>query len=222
MKKGQVFIKKCKYCDVDFEFPIWKSPIYCSSQCKWGAQKTGIFGNYTNCLECKKSVTRECKTGYCASCYTKKNPYWLGKKRPEQSILQCGRVFSKEWRQRLSDSHIGIQAGSKSPNWKGGISSQPGYRNHIRSNYRIQKLGNGGFHTLIEWNELKAKFNYMCLCCKRHEPEIKLSKDHITPVSKGGTNNISNIQPLCNSCNSKKYNKTIDYISPFFEIRNHV
>lgn len=77
-------------------------------------------------------------------------------------------------------------------------------QNHNR---KARIRGAKGKHTAKEWNELKAKHDFTCLHCKKKEPMIKLTQDHIIPVSKGGDNFISNIQPLCKSCNSKKHNK---------------
>lgn len=76
---------------------------------------------------------------------------------------------------------------------------------------RTRKTNNGGSFTAKEWLDLKAYYKYTCLCCKKCEPEIKLCSDHIVPVSKGGSSNIENIQPLCVSCNCRKNNKIFDY-----------
>lgn len=108
------------------------------------------------------------------------------------------------------------QKGEKSYLWKGGISKLVGYKSFMQRRREIRKLNNGGKHSILQWLELKKRFNYMCLCCKKFEPEIKLTEDHIIPISKGGSDDINNIQPLCQSCNSIKNNKIINYnIIPF-------
>lgn len=47
--------------------------------------------------------------------------------------------------------------------------------------------------------------------CLRCGSLIKLTIDHIVPISKGGENKISNLQTLCKSCNSIKRDRFIDY-----------
>lgn len=79
------------------------------------------------------------------------------------------------------------------------------------SRRRSRKTQAGGSYTPQQWRNLKLQYNYTCLCCGRREPEIRLTADHIIPITMNGTSDISNIQPLCTSCNSKKYNKIIDY-----------
>lgn len=50
--------------------------------------------------------------------------------------------------------------------------------------------------------------NYRCIICgKGRYDGVKLEVDHIVPVSKGGKTEISNLQTLCDRCNSGKSNK---------------
>ena len=76
------------------------------------------------------------------------------------------------------------------------------------NNRRAKKRGNGGSYTGEEFIALCNKYDNRCLDCRKIKP---LTADHVIPVSKGGTSNIDNIQPLCRSCNSKKQDKHIDY-----------
>jgi len=97
--------------------------------------------------------------------------------------------------------------------WKGGITSYEAHRRYVKKNpERISHLkarryarekGAKGSHTLGEWQNLCIKHNNKCVSCGE---EKKLTKDHIIPLSKGGTDYIKNIQPMCRNCNSKKWN----------------
>lgn len=104
--------------------------------------------------------------------------------------------------------------GSENGNWKHGETigeKRKHYFNRKRHDYRARKRSNGGFYSNQEWEDLKSKYGYKCLCCGKEEKHGILNVDHIVPISKGGRNDISNIQPLCKSCNSKKRDKIIDY-----------
>uniref|UniRef100_A0A6M3IY00 Putative homing endonuclease n=1 Tax=viral metagenome TaxID=1070528 RepID=A0A6M3IY00_9ZZZZ len=73
---------------------------------------------------------------------------------------------------------------------------------HLKSRRYAREQGAVGFHILEDWNNLKVEFDNRCAFCRK---KTKLTKDHIIPLSEGGTDWIENIQPLCKSCNSKKW-----------------
>lgn len=139
------------------------------------------------------------------------SPVWKG---GLPKCLDCGKQLSS-YNNRYCVNHRLI--GARSSKWKGGPETAKIRAISVQHARVTRQKGNGGSYSYKEWADLVKKFNGMCLCCKRKEPEIKLTADHILPISMGGTSFISNIQPLCKSCNSRKHTKTIDYISQYYE-----
>lgn len=72
---------------------------------------------------------------------------------------------------------------------------------------RALKAETGGKFTAFEWYDLCHKHGMRCALCGKKK---KLTVDHVIPISRGGANDIGNIQPLCFSCNSKKRTRIID------------
>jgi 5-methylcytosine-specific restriction endonuclease McrA len=84
----------------------------------------------------------------------------------------------------------------------------PEKRRESKHAYRANKRGNGGAYTSAQWIALCDKYHNRCLRCGKKK---KLTPDHVLPISKGGTSNIENIQPLCLPCNLHKGKRTTDY-----------
>jgi predicted restriction endonuclease len=91
---------------------------------------------------------------------------------------------------------------------------------HIR---RARLTDAKGFFTFQEFRRLCKKYGYRCLCCGKTEKQLCRSQkilvpDHVKPISRGGSNEISNIQPLCHAvaggrggCNNAKHTQEVDY-----------
>lgn len=126
-----------------------------------------------------------------------------------------GVKMSDETKKKISEA----LSGDKSYAWKGGLMKDKEYvswSKNKRNRLKLKTIREIGSHTYEEWQTLKSKYNYTCPCCGLQEPFIGqkseyLTEDHIIPLSKGGSDLIENIQPLCISCNVKKNNKTIKY-----------
>lgn len=62
-----------------------------------------------------------------------------------------------------------------------------------------------GSHTPAEWRARLAEFAGLCRYCGAPAT----TRDHVIPISRGGTDNIDNIAPACQPCNSSKGTKML-------------
>ena len=110
------------------------------------------------------------------------------------------RAAAKKWREgnrKLANART-AEWGRKNPE----------ARRATAAKRRTAQTKAGGSYTASEWIALCKKYGNRCLACGKKK---KLTADHVIPVSKGGTSNIDNIQPLCGPCNSRKNDGTTDF-----------
>lgn len=100
--------------------------------------------------------------------------------------------------------------------WQGGVTVEESRRRWAAKNKkavdarkqarRLRELNAPGSHTKKEWEELKAEYGNECA---EHDDTCKgsITKDHKVPLIMGGSNDITNLQPLCRSHNSRKSRK---------------
>lgn len=101
----------------------------------------------------------------------------------------------------------------KSSRWRGGNAANA--REHNRrwaaahpeqealrtSKYRARQRGAEGTVSVEDWRSIVARQGGRCAHCGETR---KLERDHIVPLSRGGSNLPANIQGLCRSCNARK------------------
>lgn len=194
-------IKNCLTCNNSFNKKAytsknnWSKIKYCSIKCSGRSKRTSISSLCTCCgitYNEKPSALNNKNRNFCSrTCYTKfrKESLPMEEQHAYRGVRKPGE--------------------SKQIYHKNYVKSHPENISHLKSRRYARERNAEGSHTLLQWNELKLKLNNICTICR--EPK-KLTKDHIIPLSKGGTDFITNIQPLCKNCNSKKW-QTI-YESP--------
>ncbi|WP_202912872.1 HNH endonuclease [Deinococcus kurensis] len=64
-----------------------------------------------------------------------------------------------------------------------------------------------GHHTRAEWLALLSAHHWTCAYCNANL--TRPCKDHIIPLSRGGSHDISNILPACRRCNSSKRDRDV-------------
>ena len=193
--KGGKQKRECKMCKILFlVYPGNKTQKSCSRKCA-----------YQDKERLKKALdTRKLLNNLFPSQETKL----------KISCAQKGKKVSEATRQKLRKSTIQRNLSGGRVNQYGCYKG--GNKNKLFLNLKrlTLKRKSVGTHSFEDWNSLKIKYGNSCLSCRKGESEVALTQDHIIPLSKGGTDYISNIQPLCRSCNSRKMVSIIDYRQP--------
>jgi 5-methylcytosine-specific restriction endonuclease McrA len=152
------------------------------------------------CAAWSKANRKTCRASYTA--WAKKYPEKVKARRRAyyQENKEQQLAYSAKWR----DKHPKLVK-ERLAEWK---RRNPDKVSALQQKRRTAKTKAGGAYTSAQWVALCDKYKNRCLCCDKKK---KLTPDHVLPVSKGGTSNIGNIQPLCGPCNSSKGAKTVDY-----------
>jgi hypothetical protein len=187
------------------------------------------------CSKCGREA-EDAKFKQCSACREsyrnyRKQPKWIEYNRnyqrewirthrkvpPEGCCIRCGKPLesnlfakceqclqsSRDWFSLNPDKALKYARKSREAN-------HDRHLNYIH-NYRARKKGNGGTFTFKELNELFEQQEGFCYYCGEllyasFDREIHI--EHKIPISRGGSNDITNIVLSCAKCNLSKGAKT--------------
>jgi 5-methylcytosine-specific restriction endonuclease McrA len=172
--------------------------------------KRKLYGIGYCCLDCKNE---QIKANYQKRPESRREYSKNYKKSHHENVIAYGRMWYENNKEKARELNRTWQSQNRDR-----INKAVRERNKINPDknrqrtklYRARKYGGGGEPITIEqWKRLCESYGNICLCCKKEG--IKLTQDHVMPIKLGGKHLLTNLQPLCKSCNSKKGARFIDY-----------
>lgn len=98
----------------------------------------------------------------------------------------------------------------------GGVNARTGRRSVVHVNSIIATWGESS-NRRQRWRDYVPPLNnpalfrrdgYLCMYCGQHFRGGELSRDHITPISRGGVDDWNNVVTACKRCNNHKANRS--------------
>lgn len=150
---------------------------------------------------------------YCKTCTLAKNKEWVAKnidkvRAAKRSAIRPYTEKQREWHRRNYAANKERLLARNKAWWKNNPDKARVITLATTNRRRLVKLGCVGSHTEAEWRGLTGRYELRCAKCSDIKP---LTRDHVIPLTSGGTDYIDNIQPLCKPCNSSKGTKTVRY-----------
>lgn len=111
---------------------------------------------------------------------------------------------------------IAYECGTSLMRVRGGISAATGIRSVIdvssiiatHGTPQINILRRGSYAPPLNNYALFKRDAFLCLYCGEHFMAAQLSRDHVTPISQGGTDTWTNVVTACRRCNHYKAGRT--------------
>jgi hypothetical protein len=152
-------------------------------------------GNFELQAELRKTAPRECN--YCRAVLPPAEFY----KPDEHTCRRCHQQKAKAWR----DNHR--------PELKAyGLRWQRENKARVRAAVERRRARKNGAQavdlTAGEWTAILAEHNHCCAYCG--VSGARLEKEHVVPISRGGSHTKSNVVPACRSCNASKNHRTVE------------
>lgn len=117
----------------------------------------------------------------------------------------CSAAYSAAWRaanpERAAVASRKSQAKRRGDSTRWYRANVEAGREYVARRYARRK-GAAGSHTAAEWATVKESQRGRCFDCGVIKP---LTRGHLVPLSKGGSDYISNIVGQCRTCNSKQH-----------------
>jgi len=194
-------IKKCVYCGKEFKIKPSHANMrtYCSKECQ-GKAITNLV--VMKCVVCQKEFKFH-------------NNKW--RKEAKYCSLQCngkGHSDEKHWNYKGPGNRLEDDPEHLKTRRRNLVLNSDKVKDCLRKGKMKRERNLVVGHHFGEWIELLKKHDNICFYCgvrMTKTPGIKQrTRDHILPISRGGSDKLENIVPACRSCNSKKGKLTID------------
>lgn len=200
--KDNMYIgKTCAKCGNNVRYNVENRCVYCRKISRKSISKRYMDSHKEECRERQKQW-REKNRDHCNA--------WAR----ENSKKESSRETQKRWRKKNRKKILKQRKENrnKPENKKKRKLYKLKNKHKIKAQayeYRGRLKNAEGSFTENEWKDVCEKHGNKCLRCGK--TDNNLTVDHIVPLIKGGDNYITNIQPLCYSCNCSKRDNTVDY-----------